>query len=41
MGMKNGSFGYAMALTVVTSIFTVGLSVISQTLINKNREKET
>ncbi|WP_322183693.1 carbohydrate ABC transporter permease [Neglectibacter caecimuris] len=40
MGMKNGSFGYAMALTVVTSIFTIGLSVISQVLTNKKSEGE-
>ena len=36
--MENGSYGYAMAMTVVTGIFTVGLSILSQRLINHSRE---
>lgn len=38
IGMENGSYGYAMAMTVVTGIFTVGLSILSQRLINHSRE---
>lgn len=39
IGMENGSYGYAMALTVVTSVFTVGLSMLSQWLIGRGRER--
>lgn len=38
VGMENGSYGYAMALTVVTTIFTVLLSMLSQWLINRSQE---
>lgn len=35
MGMENGSFGYAMALTVFVTVFSVILSWLSQRLMNR------
>ena len=40
VGMQNGSYGYAMALTVVTTLFTVALSVLSQWLVGRGQESE-
>lgn len=36
MGLENGSFGYAMALTVTVTLFSVMLSMISQALTNRS-----
>ena len=37
MGMENGSFGYAMALTVFITIFSVILSMLSQKFMNREK----
>ncbi|NJP41710.1 sugar ABC transporter permease [Oscillospiraceae bacterium HV4-5-C5C] len=37
MGFKNGSYGYAMALTVFTTILSVLLSVASQLLVSRSK----
>ena len=37
LGMEQGSFGYAMALTVFITLFSVALSIVSQILMNREK----
>ena len=37
IGMEQGSYGYAMALTVFITVFSAVLSVISQLLMNREK----